>query len=474
MRFRSSFVVVGLATQLFKDGNGVNAIDIPDKDTQCTGLHLDFSRLVDVTTDDLDMNLSDNMAAPRDILKGRSYGVNKVTPVNDFTSTECILQRHRLKETKNGVPIFGAEAIVTVRDCAAPDNTAFGGGYQQTPLSGIPVQSILGFEGKTYTAIKEAYGYVPSKTKEDAVAVLANHFDTPTDKVGTLEETIFPSFEEGDFLSYRSEVWVSKDSAVNLYDVFISAHTLKIIQICRKTSDRFPFSRRRHLRHLVVRENRDLQTETSLRCGSCASQATVVWSNVETTCLINSIYLNNTGRNATCLEGTVNGQKVLGPGVVSELHYAGTYDCNGRESNCNANALPTDCGDALSDVHYGVTESLKFYQKYLGVMGGLRVNGNDPVKFASFVHFGKDFCNAFFTTETNALYFGDCDCKFWTPLTSLDVAAHELTHGMYFAEGGCCGGSILYQFPHWKDFHGIRGYCSIKLTHLQRSTWGSK
>ena len=75
---------------------------------------------------------------------------------------------------------------------------------------------------------------------------------------------------------------------------------------------------------------------------------------------------------------------------------------------------------------------MKFMQEYLGVQGGLKVSATTPRTTAAFVHFAESYCNAFFTTQTNAVYFGDCDCQFWGPLTSMDVAAHELAHGKSF------------------------------------------
>jgi zinc metalloprotease ZmpA len=72
---------------------------------------------------------------------------------------------------------------------------------------------------------------------------------------------------------------------------------------------------------------------------------------------------------------------------------------------------------------------MEFMQEYLGVMGGLKVDAASPIPTNAFVHYSEAYCNAFFTAQTNAVYFGDCDCENWSPLTSLDVAAHEFAHG---------------------------------------------
>ena len=402
-------------------------IDIDDE-PQCTGLSIAFERLTAVTAGTADEDI--NMAAPNPqaMFGTHTYGVQSIVPVTDAKTSECTLQRHRLYEKVNDIRVLGAEAIVTVNDCTAPseeDQMAFGGGVP-VPLAGVQMGSIAMFEGTTFTEISEENGgFEATKTEEEAKVALAFKYQTPIESVGHLSQIIFPSQEEGDFLCYRSEVWVSSDGDVQLYDVFISAHDLRIIQSCRKTN-----------RQRISRRNLRQQEQEHRRldiCNSCASQATVTWTGEEVDCPINSLYLNDDGRTATCLKGTVNGREVLGPGTVAGLHYGGTYDCNSSEEICNANELPTGCSDAISDVHYGMLKSLEFNQKYLGIMGGMKVSGSNPQVFSSFVHFGNRYCNAFFTTQTNSLYFGDCDCNTWGPLTSIDVAAHELAHGASYS-----------------------------------------
>lgn len=396
-----------------------------DDEPQCTGLSIAFERLTAVTAGTADEDI--NMAAPNPqaMFGTHTYGVQSIVPVTDAKTSECTLQRHRLYEKVNDIRVLGAEAIVTVNECSAPseeDQMAFGG--DPVPLAGVQMGSIATFEGTTFNEISEDHGgFEATKTEEEAKVALAFLYETPVESVGTLSQIIFPSQEEGDFLCYRSEVWVSNgDGDVQLYDVFISAHDLRIIQSCRKTN-RQRISRR-NLREQQQQHHRALDI-----CQSCASQAKVTWTGEEADCPINSLYLNDNGRTATCLKGSVNGRDVLGPGTVAALHYGGTYDCNSSEEICNANELPTGCSDAISDVHYGMLKSLEFNQEYLGIMGGMKVSGSNPQVFSSFVHFGNRYCNAFFTTQTNSLYFGDCDCNTWGPLTSIDVAAHELAHG---------------------------------------------
>jgi len=419
MRFHNSFV---LLSAMLAGANGSIAPPLGSESAaQCSGLTLNFDRLQNVVASDFD-------SISRSI-RGRTYDVSTIMPVTGKDDV-CQKRRHRLQETFNGVHVFGANVIVTVDDCD-PDNTASSfGGYTQTALDGVPLDKISAIGGKSFANIEEATGtYVPSISEAQTIGNLATHFGTTVDKVGALETTIFPSKEKGDLLAYRSEVWVSADDDIQLYDVFVSATSGEVFSICNKIDK----ARRSRLRNLRERDLGSFEqaSATSEMCGSCAAQDIVTWTTDEVECPINSLYLDNTNKSTTCLKGTLgSGEEVLGPGIVSSLHYYGSYDCNSREEGCNANELPTECSDALSDVHYGITRTLEWFQESLGVMGGLGVDGGAPIKTASFVHFGSAYCNAFFTTQTNSLYFGDCDCAFWTPLTSIDVAAHELAHGV--------------------------------------------
>lgn len=433
MRFHHAVFV--LSVYVARANGSIVPPEVSDEAPQCVGHTLDFTRLQNVNELDLSNGIRSLAGG------GRDYEINTIMPVMDYGTGLCLKKRHRLREKKNGVHVFGADVVITLDDCDL-DEAAWGGG-PQGPLSGVPLSAVSGIGGKTFANIEVTGGsYEPTYSMEEAIEKLATEFHTTNDKIGSLELTIFPSYQHGDILSYRAEVWVSEDDDISLYDVFIGAHDLGLVSTCSKINKQ----RQKRIRNL--RKNRELQNNfngavAASMCGSCADQSLVKWTTTETECDINSLYINDEGRTTTCLIGNLNngaGKQVLGPGIVSSLHYYGTYDCNSRESGCNANTIPLGCSDAISDVHYGVTETMKFMQDRLGVMGGLAVAAGNPIKTASFVHFGNAYCNAFFTTQTNSLYFGDCDCEFWTPLTSIDVAAHELAHGKYHlssAKSGC-------------------------------------
>ena len=116
---------------------------------------------------------------------------------------------------------------------------------------------------------------------------------------------------------------------------------------------------------------------------------------------------------------------MYGAGPVPDLYWEGTQDCKSTTDECHTTILP-ECSDAISDVQYGAIKTLQYFQDYLGVMGGLAESG-DPVPIKAKVHYNKDYCNAFYRYSASTVFFGDCDCNFWTPLTTIDIIAHEVS-----------------------------------------------
>ncbi|MCB9674387.1 MAG: M4 family metallopeptidase [Alphaproteobacteria bacterium] len=94
---------------------------------------------------------------------------------------------------------------------------------------------------------------------------------------------------------------------------------------------------------------------------------------------------------------------------------------------------PDDTGedDSGPDAHFGVLATMDYYLTDHGRDGmdeaGGPTFGPDGV-ISAMVHYGSNYGNAFWDGEVMA--FGDGDGSFFGPLTSLDITAHELTHGV--------------------------------------------
>ncbi|MGP3951751.1 M4 family metallopeptidase [Streptomyces sp. 7N604] len=80
---------------------------------------------------------------------------------------------------------------------------------------------------------------------------------------------------------------------------------------------------------------------------------------------------------------------------------------------------------AAVDAHYGAATTWDFYKNVLG-RNGIK---NDGVGAYSRVHYGDNYVNAFWSDSCFCMTYGDGEGNA-NPLTSLDVAAHELSHGV--------------------------------------------
>ncbi|MDK1344009.1 M4 family metallopeptidase [Streptomyces sp. 378] len=89
------------------------------------------------------------------------------------------------------------------------------------------------------------------------------------------------------------------------------------------------------------------------------------------------------------------------------------------------NGNPSNLETAAADAHYGAQATWDFYKNTFG-RNGIR---NDGKAAYSRVHYGNNFNNAFWSDGCFCMTYGDGSGN-THPLTSLDVAAHEMSHGL--------------------------------------------
>ncbi|WP_369181791.1 M4 family metallopeptidase [Streptomyces mutabilis] len=80
---------------------------------------------------------------------------------------------------------------------------------------------------------------------------------------------------------------------------------------------------------------------------------------------------------------------------------------------------------AAADAHYGAALTWDYYKNVQG-RSGIR---GDGVGAYSRVHYGNNYVNAFWSDSCFCMTYGDGSGNA-NPLTSVDVAAHEMTHGL--------------------------------------------
>ena len=95
--------------------------------------------------------------------------------------------------------------------------------------------------------------------------------------------------------------------------------------------------------------------------------------------------------------------------------------------NTWGNNATSDRATVAADAHYGVATTWDYYKNEHGRNGIF----NDGKGVKSYVHVGTNWINA--AWYANAMYYGDGGSGY-LPLVSLDVAGHEMSHGVNQAE----------------------------------------
>ncbi|MFF3420656.1 M4 family metallopeptidase [Streptomyces sp. NPDC002698] len=104
---------------------------------------------------------------------------------------------------------------------------------------------------------------------------------------------------------------------------------------------------------------------------------------------------------------------------------SGTGTLFSQTSDTWGNGAGSNAATAGADAHYGAAETWDFYKNVFG-RSGIKNNG---VGAYSRVHYGNAYVNAFWDDSCFCMTYGDGSGNTHA-LTSLDVAAHEMSHGV--------------------------------------------
>ncbi|MFF4359879.1 M4 family metallopeptidase [Streptomyces sp. NPDC001604] len=134
-----------------------------------------------------------------------------------------------------------------------------------------------------------------------------------------------------------------------------------------------------------------------------------------------SLTTTQSGSNYNLTDGDRGGHKTynLNHGT------SGTGTLFSQSSNTWGNGTTSNAATAGADAHYGAAETWDFYKNTFG-RSGIKNNG---VGAYSRVHYGNSYVNAFWDDGCFCMTYGDGSGNA-DPLTSLDVAGHEMTHGV--------------------------------------------
>jgi Zn-dependent metalloprotease len=113
-----------------------------------------------------------------------------------------------------------------------------------------------------------------------------------------------------------------------------------------------------------------------------------------------------------------------------------TYDLGGRTSGSGTlvtsttgtfgNGSTSDRKTVAVDAQYGAAQTWDYYRSTFGRNG----IANDGKGAPSRVHYSTGYSNAFWSDSCFCMTYGDGNGTTTTPLVSLDVAGHEMTHGV--------------------------------------------
>jgi len=118
---------------------------------------------------------------------------------------------------------------------------------------------------------------------------------------------------------------------------------------------------------------------------------------------------------------TINGGTGIGSGQIYK-----------DADNSWGNNTASDAVSAAADAHFGVATTWDYYKNVHGRTG---IN-NDGKGASSRVHYGRKFANAFWNDGCFCMTYGDGDGVTIGPLVTLDIAGHEMSHGVMSRTAG--------------------------------------
>lgn len=279
---------------------------------------------------------------------------------------------------------------------------------------------------------------IPTITYQDAfnraaLAVGADKYKWEVDEtipVSSLGELIYLPTDSGKvFLTYRFDIYSIKPLSRKY--VFVDAHSGRVL----KTLDRIHHSDISGLASTMYNGEKTIATSYN---GS-------------------TYLLRETGR---CGITTYD--------LNQQMNYGSAVDFTDSDNHWTTT---TNYDNAALDAHYG-TEVTYDYYKNIHLRNSYDDKGSSLI---SYVHFGTNYSNAFW--DGQSMTYGDGDNLSTSPFTSLDIVAHEITHGVtehsasleYSYESGALNESFSDIFGLCVDFYanpGIANWEMGELIHL--------
>ncbi len=288
----------------------------------------------------------------------------------------------RLDQVYQGVPVFGQQLIVHLDRSGAPQSVT--GAY----LAGIAVST------------------QPALSADQARTVATQHFPGPLAKTPEADLVLYP--RDGQIhLVYR--VVLSDDAAPRRIVAFVDAATGQIVHSYDDL-------------HTLFRS-------PALELAAAGSTSAAPTPTVAATGIGNSLY-SGTVTITTDFSGST--YRMIDPtrGGLSTRDMRNIRFLSGKiftdTDNVWGNGETSDRASAGVDAHFGAESTWDYYLTVHG-RNGIYDDGDGKV---SRVHYGRRYNNAFWSDTCQCMTYGDGNGTLFSPLVSLDVAGHEMTHGV--------------------------------------------
>ncbi len=322
--------------------------------------------------DELELAKQISLGVLRDRAATRAIGIVDEYEVKRVEIDELKMAHTRVQQKVGGIPVWEGEAIVHLKaDGSLADVT-------DALKDGISVRTSPDMdEARAVRAANAAYDGEAKQTDEAMVAMY-----------------IFRG-KERDHLTYRVEtprLDGTEHTSAPVY--FIDAHTGEVVE------------------HY---DNLQTGTGSSLYSGTVTistSQSGSTYYMEDLTRRMGTFNMNNTGNTST-----------------------GTGGTQSRFTDADDNWTATNARAGV-DAHYGAAKTFDYYQSVHGRNGidgnygpGTTTSATGGVSLVtSRVHFGSNYNNAFW--YQNRMSYGDGNGTTFSPLTTIDICGHEMTHGV--------------------------------------------
>lgn len=343
-----------------------------------------------------------------------SKNTNEKKPDLLFISSELDqlgIEHFRYQQTQNGIPIEGAYLVQHVK------------AGKVLSQNGLIIKASEVIANKGHSKISEQ---VALENAKNYIAAKRYKWETVEEENFLKKETKNPNatfLPKGQLVYYNSGSNFNADNLRLAYKfdiyaevpisrkfVFVDAQNGKILgaEELIKTINGEGTDRDIHVDyHPIISNNSSLLTNAT-------GTATTAYSGTQN---IVTDYTGTTYR----LRETGRGNGIETYNLKKSTSYSSAVDFTDSDNNWNNVNAAED--QYATDAHWG---SEKVYDYYLGSYNrnGIDANG---MKMLSYVHYSTNYLNAYW--DGSRMTYGDGDST-TTPLTSLDIVGHEMTHGV--------------------------------------------